>query len=115
MSEKQKEKISHNLTGRFVGVKAHSYKGGWEKDGYKLHRQNGKYRREHHLVMEKAINRPLKKKEIVHHWDGNRKNNQLNNLALLRSASAHRRLHAFAERHKIPVLMLKFKQDWLIS
>jgi len=73
------------------------------------------YVREHREVMAKAIGRPLSKKEIVHHWDENKTNNAQSNLALLRSNSAHTRLHNFARRHGIKVSMLKFNQPWLFE
>ena len=44
---------------------------------------------EHRLVMEKHLGRYLKKKEVVHHIDGNKKNNDINNLMLFPTHSAH--------------------------
>lgn len=44
---------------------------------------------EHRLVMEKFIGRYLTKKEVVHHIDGNRQNNSINNLMLFPNQSAH--------------------------
>ena len=38
---------------------------------------------EHILVMIKKLGRPLKKGEEVHHLDGNKENNNLNNLILI--------------------------------
>lgn len=51
-----------------------------------------KRKREHQAVMEKFIGRELRKNEVVHHIDGNKFNNDINNLALM-SRSAHTRLH----------------------
>lgn len=101
--------------GKNVGAKASNWKGGrrMEDDGYVTRRINKKNVPEHRLVMEQAINRKLVTRETIHHWDENRANNSLDNLSLLRHASAHRRLHWFALRHKIPVAFLKFNQPWL--
>lgn len=52
----------------------------------------GSYRYEHRRVMEVAIGRRLKRKEHVHHKDGNKLNNNIDNLVLL-TASEHARLH----------------------
>lgn len=65
--------------------------------------------------MEQVVGRPLTTNEIVHHWDEDRRNNFPENLALLRHISAHRRLHAFADRHEMPVSTLRFEQPWLIG
>ena len=48
---------------------------------------------EHRLVMEKMIGRRLKKKEIVHHIDENRKNNKKANLYLCENRSKHGTVH----------------------
>lgn len=46
----------------------------------------------HRKVMEKHIGRPLEKKEIVHHIDGDRLNNDIDNLCLM-TMSEHAALH----------------------
>ena len=83
------------------------------KEGYKMVRHGKWYITEHRLKMENHIGRKLTKNEVVHHWDKNRLNNNLDNLCLMRSQSAHRKLHSFAERHGLKVGELKFDQPWL--
>lgn len=51
-----------------------------------------KGRSEHVVKMEERLGRPLMKDECVHHIDGNKLNNDENNLALL-TTSGHARLH----------------------
>lgn len=59
------------------------YEGGYNKKGnVKIHRE----------VVEKAIGRRLRPDEVVHHTDGDRKNNKLENLQVL-SRGDHSRLH----------------------
>lgn len=44
---------------------------------------------EHRLIMEKHLGRYLTKKELVHHKDGNKKNNKIENLELMDSRGQH--------------------------
>ena len=53
---------------------------------------------EHQIVMENFIGRELHENEVVHHIDGNKTNNNINNLALM-DRTAHARLHSI-ERWK---------------
>jgi len=57
-------------------------------DGYVL---------EHRLIMEKKISRYLTKDEVVHHINGVRKDNQIENL-LLMDANEHRSFHTKGRR-----------------
>lgn len=50
------------------------------------------YRKEHVVVMEEHLGRPLKRNEVVHHIDGDKTNNSLENLWLT-TRSGHRRAH----------------------
>jgi hypothetical protein len=48
---------------------------------------------EHRFIMECKIGRYLKKEEIVHHIDGNKSNNDINNLMLFKNQSEHIKYH----------------------
>jgi len=68
------------------------------KNGYKLvaklnHTRTDArgYVREHLLVMEEKIGRPIRKAESVHHIDGNKQNNHKDNLLLFKSHNEHLR------------------------
>ena len=69
-----------------------------DKDGYVLlkadghpHANSNGYVREHRLVMEASLDRYLLPEEVVHHLDGIKHHNDLNNLHLYESNSAHKK------------------------
>lgn len=62
-------------------------------DGHPHAKGNG-YVLYHRIVMEQSIGRFLKPSEVVHHRDGNRENNSIENLALLSGHAEHRKIHA---------------------
>lgn len=53
---------------------------------------------EHRLVMEKSLGRHLTKIEVVHHIDGNKKNNNINNLKLFKDTKTHLSFHRKIKR-----------------
>ena len=83
------------------GEKSCKWKGGIciRKDGFRWiykpnhPRANVGYVPEHVLVMEKEIERFIKKDELVHHLNGNKLDNSLQNLFLCKSRSEHIKIH----------------------
>lgn len=78
-----------------TGERHHMWKGGFHDNalGYRMIRldrldpffvltNTSGYALEHRVVMSRALGRPLRDEESVHHIDGNRLNNELSNLQL---------------------------------
>lgn len=61
--------------------------------------RNG-YVLEHRVVMENHLGRLLNADEVVHHIDGNKKNNSIDNLQLF-TREEHAKLHAHTQGHKM--------------
>lgn len=79
----------------FRGEKNPAYKNGVTitKQGYR--RLNTKEDvLEHRYVMEEYLGRKLTEKECIHHKDGNKLNNSIDNLQLCKNQSEHIKIHA---------------------
>ena len=57
--------------------------------GYRRITVNGKRVLEHRYVMERHLGRKLKRKERIHHIDGDKLNNNISNLILCSSQAEH--------------------------
>ena len=77
MTPETKEKIRNSRLNSGCGVTYAKY--------YGVH--------EHRVIAEKILDRPLSPGEVVHHIDGNRRNNDECNLLILSSQSEHAKLH----------------------
>ena len=67
-----------------TGEKGYNWKGGVKmQGGYTFNRiEKGKYKQEHRQIAEKALGRPLKKGECVHHINGIPTDNKNSNLLI---------------------------------
>jgi hypothetical protein len=79
--------------GRLESVKNAYGTGGMRPDGYKYVSHKGRRILEHRLVMELHLGRRLESREVVHHINGVRADNRLENLSLT-THSDHGRHHA---------------------
>lgn len=61
-------------------------------------RMAGGYYKEHRLMCEISLGRPLSKEEIVHHVDGDKTNNSIDNLHVCKNDKEHRNIHSRLER-----------------
>lgn len=59
------------------------------KNGYNYIRINGKRYLEHRYIMEQHLGRKLLPTEIIHHKDGNKLNNTIDNLEIMSCRRSH--------------------------
>lgn len=68
--------------------------------GYLVFSKRDAKRYLHRLIADKILGRPLKRNEVVHHWDQNRLNNEHSNL-LICTNEYHSWLHAKMQNFRI--------------
>ncbi len=102
-TDKARKKMREYRLGKFCGNKNSHWQGGKRKvNGYiRIYSPNHTFKNqdncvyEHKLIIEKHLGRYLIPKEIVHHLDSNRSNNNIENLHLFESSSKHSWYHRF--------------------
>lgn len=86
-------KIIKNRKNKNCGENNPNWKGGmYICNGYRLIKVCNKYIGEHRYIMEQSIKRKLNHKEHIHHIDGNKINNDINNLIII-SNCEHGKIH----------------------
>jgi len=69
------------------------FKGGHiNKHGYVIIKADGKIRTQHKYILERYLGRNLQPNEVTHHIDGNKTNNNINNLVVM-TKKQHDMLH----------------------
>ena len=91
-----------------TGDQHHNWKGAIDDQyGYLKIMHNGKRRFVHHLVMMDALGLDeLPANMVVHHIDGDKKNNDLNNLALVTN-SGHQKIHYLQAKDSVDLALKK--------
>lgn len=80
-----RQKAAAIASGKVISEK---YRGTGTK--HKYIKMNGRHM--HRVIAEQKIGRPLRKGEVVHHIDGNSKNNEMDNLQVMKQ-SEHIKIH----------------------
>ena len=84
---------------KLLGIRSWHHDSGYDSKGrFYIGHLHGKRVYEHRYLMEKKLGRPLKTDEIVHHIDGDRKNNNITNLYLCENRAKHRIAHSSFEK-----------------
>lgn len=106
MPSNKKKTCTIDCTNKLISKTATKYP---ERNGYVSKSKKGKYRHrhEHRIIMEKYLGRELTYNEIVHHKNGIKNDNRLENLELM-SRSQHTKISKWeSEVEKNPLRLQK--------
>lgn len=78
--------------------------------GYRLVRHGNRYQREHRLVMEQYLKRPLKKTEEVHHLNGIRTDNRKENLVVIDTEKQKHETWTLVKKMQVRIRELENKE-----
>lgn len=93
LTSQHREKVIRTLK-QGKGIENGNWKGGRlkTKEGYVLIRIGNSYQKEHRFILEKHLGRTLTREDVVHHVNGIKDDNRLENLVLTNHPS-HARIH----------------------
>lgn len=97
------------------GDKHPNWKGGksLNNTGYFRLQVNGSCILEHRYVMEKYLGRKLKRKEVVHHKNGIKTDNRVENLEIVKNNSEHMRMHRWSFGGKETITCLNCNNNFV--
>jgi len=79
---------------------------------YKMTYRNGKNIREHRAIMQDFLGRELNKNELVHHIDGDIRNNNITNLYVT-TRQEHAKIHCDKIKRNISVIQYSKKMEFI--
>lgn len=114
LTEEQRNKISAALKGRVYSTPKRRLDGKGYIFLYRPNHQmanNTGYIFEHRLVMAEYLGRMLDRSEIVHHKDGNRQNNIIENLEIT-NRKDHLKIHFDPQAHSEKIKKIRKEKFW---
>lgn len=71
---------------------------------------------EHRLVVEEKLERTLEKGEVIHHIDGNKENNEIDNLMLFPNQKEHAKFHNKVQQFGLTNnILMQIENRWSVT